>query len=90
MSDVPVGGSIGASLNGKPVTLARPDAATAVGFSAICTHLGCTVNAGGPQLHCPCHGSIFNAFTGAVVQGPAPSPLPAISVAIEGNYIVAT
>ena len=89
LSDVPVGGSIAANLNGKPVTVGRPDASTAVGFSAICTHLGCTVNAGGPQLHCPCHGSIFDAFTGAVVQGPAPSPLPAITVTVEGGYVVA-
>jgi Rieske Fe-S protein len=50
--------------------------------------MGCTVNSGGPQFHCPCHGSIYDAFTGAVVQGPAPKPLAPISVKVDGANIV--
>ena len=41
--------------------------------SAVCTHLGCTVNLAGKGFHCPCHGSVFNQ-NGAVVSGPAPRP----------------
>jgi Rieske Fe-S protein len=89
LAGVPVGGSIGAHSNGKAIVLAQPAAGSVVGFSAICTHMGCTVDAGGPQLHCPCHGSIYNAFTGAVIQGPAPSPLPAVAVHVSGGYVVA-
>ena len=61
-----------------------------IGHSAICTHQGCTVGESGKQLACPCHGSVFNAQTGAVVHGPAPLPLPAFKVAQVGNdiYIV--
>ena len=40
--------------------------------SAICTHLGCTVNLAGNGFHCPCHGSVFDQ-SGTVVSGPAPS-----------------
>jgi len=29
-------------------------------LSAICTHLGCTVNRTGQGYHCPCHGTMFN------------------------------
>jgi Rieske Fe-S protein len=29
-------------------------------LSAICTHLGCTVNRAGNGFHCPCHGSVFD------------------------------
>src|SRR5204863_2484240 len=42
--------------------------------SAVCTHLGCTVNLAGDGFHCPCHGSVFDQ-SGAVVSGPAPSSL---------------
>ena len=58
--------------------------------SAVCTHQGCTVGESGKQLACPCHGSVYNAQTGAVINGPAPLPLPAYKVAQVGNdiYIV--
>jgi Rieske Fe-S protein len=88
LSAIPVGGSVAAMQAGKPITLARPSMGTVAAFSAVCTHLGCTVNAGGPRLHCPCHGSIFNAFTGQVVQGPASSPLPSIAVHVTDGYVV--
>ncbi len=43
-------------------------------LSAVCTHLGCTVNRAETGFHCPCHGSVFNR-DGAVESGPAPRPL---------------
>ena len=42
--------------------------------SAICTHLGCTVNRTLQGYHCPCHGSVFNE-QGHVQSGPAPRGL---------------
>jgi cytochrome b6-f complex iron-sulfur subunit len=41
--------------------------------SAVCTHLGCTVNhfSSDQKFHCPCHGSVF-AADGTVQHGPAP------------------
>jgi nitrite reductase/ring-hydroxylating ferredoxin subunit len=89
LSSVPVGGSVSAKDGGKPIVLAQPEAGKIVAFSAICTHMGCTVNAGGNQLHCPCHGSVYNAFTGAVVHGPAPRALTAIAVHVENGEIIA-
>ena len=44
-------------------------------LSATCTHRGCTVEATKSELVCPCHGSAFNAITGAVNAGPAEAAL---------------
>jgi len=43
-------------------------------ISAICTHLGCTVQWRGSEFDCPCHGSRFTP-NGIVISGPAPRPL---------------
>ncbi|MFB6200786.1 MAG: ubiquinol-cytochrome c reductase iron-sulfur subunit [Halorhabdus sp.] len=64
-----------------------------VAYSAICTHLGCTVsytdeehNVGSPHDHCPCHTGEFDPYQGAkVVGGPPPSPLPQIGVKVNNN-----
>ncbi|GAB4226600.1 MAG: hypothetical protein Tsb0021_02750 [Chlamydiales bacterium] len=43
-------------------------------MTAICTHLGCTVNMVETGYSCPCHGSTYDRF-GRNTGGPAPSPL---------------
>jgi cytochrome b6-f complex iron-sulfur subunit len=59
--------------------------------SAVCTHLGCTVNLAGQGFHCPCHGSVFSQ-NGVVVSGPAPSPLPWFEVTLsrDGRLVIDT
>jgi Rieske Fe-S protein len=89
LADVPVGGSIDASINGEPALIAQPTAGQVVAFSAICTHQQCVVAAAGTEFHCPCHGSMFDAATGDVLQGPALEPLSPIQVAVSGDRIVA-
>jgi Rieske Fe-S protein len=63
-----------------------------VAYSAICTHLGCAVYAQlNPDglIHCPCHGSLFDpAADAAVVGGPAPRPLPALPIQVNGDGAV--
>lgn len=61
-------------------------------MSAVCTHLGCTVNPdekAGSGFRCPCHGSVFDD-DGRVLEGPAPAPLPcyAVSMARDGRLVV--
>lgn len=63
-------------------------------FSAICTHMGCIVDQftdfgrEQKQLNCRCHGSIFDPRRGAaVVDGPAPRPLPAIPIGVSGGLL---
>jgi len=42
--------------------------------TAVCTHLGCTVNAVETGYKCPCHGSTYDS-QGMNTGGPAPRPL---------------
>jgi Rieske Fe-S protein len=89
LADIPVGGSLGATIGGEPVLLAQPTAGEVVAFSAICTHQACTVAAAGATFACPCHGSVFDAATGAVEQGPALEPLPSVPVTVDGDRVIA-
>jgi thiosulfate dehydrogenase [quinone] large subunit len=87
--DVPVGGA--ASFTdpgtGDPSIVIQAKAGKFLAFDAVCPHAGCTVEydqtAG--VIVCPCHGSQFNASTGAVENGPAPTGLKTITIAEGGN-----
>jgi Rieske Fe-S protein len=89
LAEVPVGGAVSAtSPDGKPVIIAQPTQGTVVGFSAICTHMGCTVAPAGKQLDCPCHGSVYDAATGKNLSGPAPRPLEPFPVHLDGEQVL--
>jgi Rieske Fe-S protein len=84
-SQVPVGG--GAVVGEVVVT--QPIAGTYQAFSAVCTHEGCLVSqVRNNQIACVCHRSIFDATTGAVVSGPARSPLAAAKVTESGDTLL--
>jgi len=55
-----------------------------IALSAVCTHLGCTVQyeAEADRIHCACHGGVYNPYTGANVSGPPPKPLTLFKVAV--------
>ncbi|MGW3104859.1 Rieske (2Fe-2S) protein [Streptomyces sp. NPDC001100] len=85
-SDIPVGG--GKIFNDQKVVVTQPKKDEFKAFSAICTHLGCTVNAvANGTIDCPCHGSKYRIADGSVAGGPAPKPLPAEQIKVEGNSI---
>ncbi|MGE2720935.1 ubiquinol-cytochrome c reductase iron-sulfur subunit [Mycolicibacterium celeriflavum] len=84
VADVPVGG--GVIVDETVVT--QPTAGDFMGFSATCTHAGCTVrDVVGGTINCPCHGSRFN-LDGTVANGPAARPLPAKPVRVQGDSVV--
>lgn len=88
LSDIPVGGTMSATVDGKPLLLAQPTAGKVVCFSAICTHQGCTVDAAATDFECPCHGSTYAAATGAVTNGPAPRALAKVAVRVADGSVV--
>ena len=86
-SDIPVGG--GKILADKKIVITQPQSGAFHAFSAVCTHAGCTVGSvSGGTINCPCHGSKFNITSGAVVNGPAASPLPPVDIKVQGTSIV--
>lgn len=83
-ADIPVGG--GVITQGIVVT--QPTAGQFVGFSAICTHQGCTVGTVEKGLiECPCHGSAFRVADGSVANGPANRPLGKVAVTVNNGGI---
>jgi Rieske Fe-S protein len=77
-------------VSGAPVILGR-DAGGLYAMSTLCTHQGCdmatdgSVDASG--AYCACHGSQFDR-NGAVVQGPARSPLPHYAVSVDATGLI--
>lgn len=66
-----------------------------VAYSALCTHLSCTVSwdkkktIQGSEIECFCHNSIFDPRRGAIVlAGPAPVPLPQLPIALNDQGVL--
>lgn len=86
-SEIPVGS--GKIFADRQVVVTQPAAGDFKAFSAQCTHQGCLVSQmRGAEIHCTCHGSVFSATDGSVLGGPAPSPLAARTITVEGDSIV--
>ncbi|MGW3039423.1 Rieske (2Fe-2S) protein [Kitasatospora sp. NPDC001159] len=88
-SAIPEGG--GKVFREQKIVVTQPTAGQYKAFSAKCTHAGCIVDqVKKEQIQCPCHGSRFGIADGAVQDGPAPSPLPAYTVTVEGGNLKVT
>ncbi len=58
-------------------------------FSAVCTHLNCTVQYDDEAsvIWCACHNGTFD-LNGQVISGPPPRPLEAYQVNVRGDEVV--
>jgi Rieske Fe-S protein len=85
-SEIPVGS--GKIFTSEKIVVTQPNSGDFKAFSAVCTHMGCIVSSiSNGTIDCPCHGSQYSISTGAVVGGPAPSPLPAQAIKVTGSNI---
>jgi Rieske Fe-S protein len=73
----------------RPAILVRTPAGELRAFSAVCTHLNCTVQYRPDLSHiwCACHNGHFD-LSGKNIAGPPPRPLDAFLVNARGNQIV--
>jgi Rieske Fe-S protein len=85
-ADIPVGG--GKIFTDAATVITQPTKGEFKAFSSICTHASCPVAAVTTTIDCNCHGSKFALADGAVVNGPATSPLPAKTVKVDGASVV--
>ena len=75
----------------RPALLIRVSETEWRAFSAICTHLNCTVQFQDTtrQIWCACHNGYYD-LNGKVVSGPPPRPLEDYAVHIRGEDVVIT
>jgi Rieske Fe-S protein len=84
-ADVPVGSGIIVD----DTVLTQPNSGDFKGFSNLCTHAGCRLNAvSDGTINCPCHGSKYH-LDGSVAQGPATTPLEVKAITVQGDSILA-
>lgn len=88
VSEVPVGA--GVILAERQLIVTQPEAGEFRAFSAVCPHAQVILSeVTSDDIYCGNgHGSRFAIDDGAIINGPATSPLTAIEVAVEGDQVV--
>lgn len=77
----------GVILASDAMVVTQPTQGTFVAVSNVCTHQGCPVSTiEDGNILCPCHNSKFD-LRGAVVQGPATEPLPAVAITVANGQV---
>ncbi len=73
----------------RPALLVRTGDSEWRAYSAICTHLNCTVQyqESSRQIWCACHNGLYD-LNGKVVSGPPPEPLEEYAVRVRGDELV--
>jgi nitrite reductase/ring-hydroxylating ferredoxin subunit len=78
-------------VDGSKVNVSRT-AGGLYGIDDTCTHLRCSLANGrleGTTVTCACHGSQFDITSGAVLRGPAQSPVRSWAVEVRGDELFA-
>jgi cytochrome b6-f complex iron-sulfur subunit len=75
----------------RPGLLVRTPAGDYRAFSAVCTHLNCTVQYQevAQRIWCACHNAQFD-LNGKVVGGPPPRPLEQYRAHVQGEEVIVT
>ncbi|MGH9432482.1 MAG: ubiquinol-cytochrome c reductase iron-sulfur subunit, partial [Terriglobia bacterium] len=73
----------------RPVYITQDQQGHVEVLSAVCPHLGCTVQWSGAkhQFLCPCHGSVF-APDGTHISGPSPRGMDSLAIKVENGELM--
>jgi len=74
----------------KPAILVRAPSGELHAFTAVCTHLQCTVQYREDLQHiwCACHNGHFDPISGKNIGGPPPRPLEQYAVNLRADKVV--
>jgi len=77
------------AFGGRPAILLRTPEGDLRAFTAVCTHLGCTVQyrADFKHIWCACHDGHYDLH-GQVLSGPPPRPLEEYQVTVKGDDVI--
>ena len=91
LSELPLNSGKIFRFGSKPGILIRTATGEVRAFSAVCTHLNCTVQyrADFQQIWCACHNGHYD-LQGKNIAGPPPRPLEAYRVNVSGDEIYVT
>jgi len=87
-SDIPKDSGMIVRFGNKPVILVRTGTGQLRAFSAVCTHLDCTVQYKSDLgvIWCACHNGKYD-LNGRNISGPPPRPLEEYRVVVQGEDI---
>jgi cytochrome b6-f complex iron-sulfur subunit len=88
--DLPLASALMFKFGSSPAMLIHEADDSWAAFSAVCTHLGCTVMFEPEQnrIHCSCHGGVYDPHTGKNISGPPPKPLKPYKVNVSATNVV--
>jgi Rieske Fe-S protein len=94
IADVPVGAIhlFSYPTEHDPCVLIRTAERSFIAYSQKCTHLSCAVvpDVGAGVIRCPCHDGLFDLPSGRPLAGPPRRPLSRVTLAFNGDQILAT
>jgi cytochrome b6-f complex iron-sulfur subunit len=89
---LPAGSAMMFKFGTRPAMLIHHADGSWTSCTAVCTHLGCTVQyeAEKDRIHCACHGGVYDPKTGKNVSGPPPKPLQQYNVEVKDVQVIVT
>lgn len=89
-ADIPPGTGKNFKFGSIPAVITHTKDGEFHAFSAICSHLGCTVQfrPDHQQIWCACHGGCYDPSSGKNIAGPPPKPLKALKATLTDGKIV--